>query len=145
MPSQITADRIALQDVMLNYAAGVDDRDYDQYQSCFTDDLEVLGFGSETFNSKAQWLQYVWSALESYSSTQHMLGPQLTRIEGDIAYTRNDLQALHYFKEGENERFTLWATYVTDMRRIGHGWRIFRHRLVVRGSELIPRSAEQRG
>ena len=137
MSSQMIADRIALQDVMLNYAAGVDDRDYDLYQSCFTDDVEVLDFGTETYSGKAEWLEYVWSALEKYSSSQHMLGPQLARIEGDLAFTRNDLQALHFFKEGENERFLLWATYLTDMRRIGHGWRIFRHRLVTRGSKLI--------
>ena len=139
MSSQMIADRIALQDVMLNYAAGVDDRDYDLYQSCFTDDVEVLDFGTETYSGKAEWLEYVWSALEKYSSSQHMLGPQLARIEGDLAFTRNDLQALHFFKEGENERFLLWATYLTDMRRIGHGWRIFRHRLVTRGSKLIAR------
>ena len=29
------ADRIALQDVMLKYAAGVDERDFDLYASCF--------------------------------------------------------------------------------------------------------------
>jgi 3-phenylpropionate/cinnamic acid dioxygenase small subunit len=126
---------------MLNYAAGVDDRDYELYQSCFTEDLEVLGFGEHSYKNKAEWLAFVWSELEKYSSTQHMLGPQLARIEGDIAYTRNDLQALHYFREGEYERFILWATYFTDMRRIGHGWRIFRHRLEIRGSELIPAKA----
>jgi 3-phenylpropionate/cinnamic acid dioxygenase small subunit len=141
MSNNILADRIALQDVMLKYAAGVDDRDYELYQSCFTDDLEVLGFGEHNYKDKAAWLEFVWSELEKYSSTQHMLGPQLARIEGDTAYTRTDLQALHYFREGENERFILWATYVTDMRRIGHGWRIFRHRLEVRGSELMPRKS----
>ena len=139
MSAQIVADRIALQDVMLKYAAGVDDRDHELYASCFTDDLEVLDFGPDTFNSKADWLEFVWAALESYTSTQHMLGPQLARIEGDIAHTRTDLQAAHWFGEGENERFILWATYVTDMRRTEHGWQIFRHRLVPRGSEIIPR------
>jgi ketosteroid isomerase-like protein len=139
MSNQLVADRIALQDVMLRYAAGVDDRDYELYASCFTDDLEVLDFGNETYTGKPAWLEYVWSALEKYSSSQHMLGPQLAHIEGNVAHTRTDLQATHWFREGENERFVLWATYVTDMRRIGHDWRIFRHRLVPRGSEIIPR------
>ena len=31
------ADRIALQDVMLKYAAGVDERDFDLYAHCRTD------------------------------------------------------------------------------------------------------------
>jgi 3-phenylpropionate/cinnamic acid dioxygenase small subunit len=138
MPNKISvADRIALQDVMLRYAAGVDDRDYELYQSCFDDNLQVLDFGPEPYESKAAWLEYVWSALEKYSSSQHMLGPQLATIDGDMAYTRSDVQALHYFKDGEHERFILWATYFTDMRRCGSDWRIVKHRLVTRGTELI--------
>ncbi len=140
MPNNLIADRIALQDVMLRYAAGVDDRDRDMYATCFTEEVEVLDFGDSPIIGKGAWVDYVFNALDKYSSSQHMLGPQLARIEGDIAYTRNDLQALHYFKpEYEHDRFLLWATYVTDMRRIGHGWRIFRHRLVTRGSQLVPR------
>tara|TARA_R110002072_G_scaffold159899_1_gene310968 strand:- start:185 stop:601 length:417 start_codon:yes stop_codon:yes gene_type:complete len=131
------ADRIALQDLMLRYAAGVDDRDHDMYQSCFDDTVEVLDFGPEPFKGKAVWLDYVWAALEQYSSTQHMLGPQLATIDGDTAHTRSDVQALHYFKQGEHQRFILWATYFTDMRRFGSDWRIVKHRLVVRGTEQI--------
>lgn len=136
MSNQYLSDRTALQDVMLRYAAGVDDLDYEMYQSCFTEDVEVLDFGAETVQGRDAWMEYVWAALEKYSSTQHMLGPQLATIDGDIAHTRNDLQALHYFKEGEHDTFVLWATYVTDMRRVGDEWKIFRHRLVTRGSEL---------
>lgn len=136
MSSQTIADRIALQDLMLSYAAGVDDRDYELYSGCFTEDLEVLDFGSQPYHGKTAWLDYVWSALEKYSSSQHMLGPQLAVIDGDIAHTRNDVQALHYFKEAEHQRFILWATYITDMRRVNDQWRIFRHRLVTRGTQL---------
>ena len=138
MSSQIpVAERIALQDVMLRYAAGVDDRDYDLYQACFANNVEVLDFGEHPFTGKAAWLEFVWAALEQYSSTQHMLGPQLARIEGDMAFTRSDVQALHYFKDGDHQSFTLWATYFTDMRRIGHDWRIVKHRLVTRGTLLV--------
>jgi hypothetical protein len=42
---QYLADRIALQDVMLKYAAGVDERDFDLYASCFMDNVEILDFG----------------------------------------------------------------------------------------------------
>jgi ketosteroid isomerase-like protein len=139
MTNKYLTDRVALQDVMLSYAAGVDDRNYELYASCFCDDLEVFNFGPEPYHGKAAWLEYVWSALEKYNSSQHMLGPQLATIEGDIAHTRNDLQALHYFKEGEHDRFILWATYLTDMKRVDGEWKIFRHELVTRGTELISR------
>ena len=39
--SDHVADRIALQDVMLRYAAGVDERDFDLYSSCFIEDVEI--------------------------------------------------------------------------------------------------------
>ena len=137
MNDQFLADRIALQDVMLNYAAGVDDRNLEQYRACFSEDVEVIGFGSETFRGVETWVDYVWNALEKYSASQHMLGPQLAVIDGDTAHTRNDLQALHYFRPGaEHQRFILWATYITDMRRENGEWKIFRHELVTRGSQL---------
>ena len=86
MSDQLIADRIALQDVMLRYAAGVDERDYDLYRSCFADDVEVLDFGSEPVHGGDAWLAYVKKALERYNATQHMLGPQLATVDGDTAH-----------------------------------------------------------
>lgn len=136
MSDQLTADRIALQDVMLRYAAGVDERDFDMYRSCFADDVEVLGFGDETFNGVDAWVDYVKTALERFGPTQHMLGPQLATVDGDTAHARTDVQALHYLKEPEGATLTLWATYESDMRRTNGAWKIYRHRLVSRGTRV---------
>jgi hypothetical protein len=78
-------------------------------------------------------VSYVWSALERYSATQHLLGPQFATIEGDKAQTRSDVQATH-FLAGDSGRFTLWATYITTMRRIDDRWQINRHELVICGT-----------
>lgn len=134
MSDQWAADRIALQDVMLRYAAGVDERDFDMYRSCFADDVEVLGFGAETVHGGDAWLAYVKNALERFGPTQHMLGPQLATVDGDKAHCRTDVQALHYLKEPEGQTLTLWATYETDMQRINGEWKIKKHRLVSRGT-----------
>ncbi|ARN75712.1 nuclear transport factor 2 family protein [Oceanicoccus sagamiensis] len=128
-------DRTALQDLMLRYAAGVDERDYDLYASCFAEQLEVVGFGEKSFNSKEAWLDYVWTALKGYGETQHMLGPQLATIEGDTAQTRNDVQAFHSLLDQEAQHFILWATYKTEMKKFGGAWKITRHELVVRGTQ----------
>ncbi|MCZ6888551.1 MAG: nuclear transport factor 2 family protein [Gammaproteobacteria bacterium] len=129
------ADRIALQDVMLNYAAGIDERDFELYRSCFADAVEVLGFGPTPIHGVDVWLDFVKNALDRFGSTQHMLGPQLATVDGDTAHTRSDLQALHVLKEPEGETYILWATYETDMARIDGAWKITRHRLVSRGSK----------
>ena len=92
------SDRQALQDVMLRYTAGVDDRDFDLYRSCFADDVEVIGMGPEPIHGADAWLEFVKVALKQYGPTQHMLGPQLATIDGDTAETRNDVQALHTLK-----------------------------------------------
>ena len=138
MSDQVTADRIACQDVMLRYASGVDDRDMERYRSCFADDVEVVGFGDSTVNGGDAWTDYVKKALEAYGPTQHMLGPQLATIDGDDAHCRTDVQALHYLKDNEGATLTLWATYVTDMRRIDGEWKIVRHQLVPRGTKVEP-------
>ena len=136
MAQDLALDRIALQDVMLSYAAGVDERDFDLYRSCFADDVEVFGFGDEVVHGAEAWLAYVKNALERFGPTQHMLGPQLATVDGDNAHCRTDVQALHYLKEPEGSTLTLWATYKSDMRRIDGRWRIVRHELVSRGTKI---------
>ena len=133
-----TADRIAVQDVMLRYAAGVDDRDMDLYRSCFADDVEVVGFGTEVYHGAEAWTAYVTKALEAYGPTQHMLAPMLATIDGDSADARTDVQALHYLKEPEGGTLTLWATYRSQMRRMDGQWKITRHELVSRGTKIEP-------
>lgn len=129
-------DRIALQDVMLRYAAGVDDRDLDLYQSCFAEDCEIVGFGDSTVNGAGPWRAYVEKALSKYGATQHMLGPQLATINGDSADCRTDVQALHYLLEPQGATLTLWATYRTRMKKIEGEWKIARHELISRGTKV---------
>lgn len=127
-------DRLALQDVMLRYAAAVDDRDYEAYRALFTDDVEVVGMGSETITGLDNWYEWWREALSRYGNTQHMLGPILVNIDGDRAETRSDVQAWHALKDQPEKTVTLWATYKTNMVRVDNGWKIDRHELVVRGS-----------
>lgn len=133
---QYVADRIALMDVMLNYAKGVDERDLDLYRAQFADDVEVVGFGANAFHGGDEWTAYVKQALSAYGPTQHMLGPQLATVSGDTAHCRTDVQALHYLKDKPDTTLTLWATYVTDMQRIDGKWKIKRHQLVSRGTRV---------
>lgn len=130
------ADRQACQDVMSSYAKGVDERDFDLYRSCFMDDVEIVGFGENTVHGGDAWTEYVIGALDAYSATQHMLGPQLATIMGDEADCRTDVQAWHLMKDPGNKTLTLWATYVTRMQRTPQGWKIKRHELVSRATSL---------
>jgi 3-phenylpropionate/cinnamic acid dioxygenase small subunit len=133
-----SGDRQALQDVMLSYAAAVDDRDMARYRACFADDAEIVGFGETTVTGADNWTASVASQLEAFSATQHLMSPQLATVSGDQASARTDVQALHVLKDTDGAVFTLWATYLTDFVRTGEGWKIARHELVVRGTQQTP-------
>lgn len=129
-----TDDRRQLQDLMLTYAAAVDDRDMSRYRACFADDVEIVGFGESTITGADTWVTSVESQLEAFSATQHLMSPQLAIVSGDTASARTDVQALHVLKDSANALFTLWATYLTNFVRTSDGWKITRHELEIRGS-----------
>ena len=128
-------DRRQLQDVMLSYAAAVDDRDMARYRACFVEEAEIVGFGEETVTGADAWTTSVEIQLAAFSSTQHLMSPQLASITGDTASARTDVQALHVLKDSNGAMFTLWATYLTDFVRKDDGWKISRHELVIRGTQ----------
>lgn len=137
MPKEELEDRIALQDLLPKYAAAVDDRNLTLYRSCFCEDVEVINFGTQTYQGLEDWIGYVWTALEKYSASQHMLGPPLITVEGDQARLRTDVQALHVYKDkSEATTATLWATYETDARRVDGTWKICKHRLIVKNTKV---------
>ncbi len=136
MSNQYAEDRIALMDVMLRYAKGVDERDMDLYRSCFADDVEVFDFTPEPIKGADAWRDHVVGALEQFGATQHMMAPQLATVDGDTANCRTDVQALHYMKDAPDTTLTLWATYETKMVRISGEWKIKTHRLVPRGTRI---------
>ncbi len=123
-------DRLAIQDVMLKYAAGVDERNRELYGQCFCEDVEVVNFGSTTINGKSAWVAYVWDALSDYQSTQHLLSPVLADIDHDTATAHCNVQASHVLTGGG--RLTLLARYQSQLRREQGVWRISRHELIVR-------------
>lgn len=128
-------DRRQIQDVMLSYAAAVDDRDMARYRACFADDVEIVGFGEAIVKGGDTWTASVESQLAAFSATQHLMSPQLATVSGDTASARTDVQALHVLKDTDGATFILWATYLTDFNRTPDGWRITRHELVIRHTQ----------
>jgi hypothetical protein len=106
-----------------------------RYRACFTDDVEIVGFGETTITGADTWTASVASQLEAFSATQHLMSPQLATVSGDTASARTDVQALHVIKDGDGAMFTLWATYLTNFLRTDKGWKIARHELIIRGTQ----------
>jgi hypothetical protein len=129
MPDPI-ADRLAIQDVMSRYAAGVDTRDRDLYASCFAEGVVCSGFGEgEVIRGREAWVAWVWRALERFGRTQHLMSNQLVTLRGDEATMTTYVQAMHVLASDPNSTLTLWATYHDELVRDGDAWRITDHRL----------------
>ena len=129
-------DRHAIQDVIVTYAASVDDRNFDAYRACFADDVVLEGFAGEPVHGLETWMKFVEEALASYRATQHMLGVPKIEIDGDAASMRTDVQATHFPSDPEAKTLVLWATYETKLARSTRGWQIQHHRLVSRGHKF---------
>jgi 3-phenylpropionate/cinnamic acid dioxygenase small subunit len=133
-----TDDRHRIQDLMLAYAAAVDDNDMAAYRECFDDNVEIVGFGESVIHGADQWVASVSNQLDAFTATQHLLSPPLATVAGDRASARTDVQALHFLKTPAGGTFTLWATYLTDFIQTQNTWKIARHELLVRGTHQHP-------
>mmetsp|Transcript_34682 Transcript_34682/g.38716 ORF Transcript_34682/g.38716 Transcript_34682/m.38716 type:complete len:323 (+) Transcript_34682:360-1328(+) len=129
------SDRIAMQDLMANYAAGLDTKDRKRFGNVFAEDVEASFPLSPDgpLKGREAWLDFIWPVINRFSATQHMIGSHtVTKIDGDTAETRNSVQAVHFFADNDL-RYTIWATYHTTMRRVKSvngtsSWQISKYR-----------------
>ena len=96
----------------------------------------LSGLATESLEGADQWVTDVIGKLEAFGATQHMLGPVYAEVTGDHADVRTDVQALHYMANDPDTTLTLWATYVTEMKRIDGAWKISRHELIRRRAHV---------
>lgn len=142
-------DRARISDVVLNYATGIDRRDWALYRSIFAAEVE---FDFETWSGEPsriwtadEWLASVRATLAPFDATSHMLTNHVITLDGDEATLVAHMVALHYF-EGDVQE--LGGFYTHRLRRDGDGWKIFRCRLVItweRGSRTLFQRARERG
>lgn len=129
-------DRLEAADVIIRYAACIDERDFERYPSCFRDDVAFHGFASEPIRGIEAWVSFVERAIEPFTGTQHLLGPPAVTLDGDVAELRTDLQAKHFFREPAGRILTLWGTYHSSLTREDGAWRMRRHELVTRATRI---------
>lgn len=122
-------DRLAIGDVIIRYADSIDQCDYDRYCTCFTDDVEVVGFSAGSIKGLAEYREWVSAARNKYGRTQHLIGNIQVSVDGDRGKLRSYVQATHELPSDPDHLFVLWAAYVDDMVRTKDGWKIARHEL----------------
>lgn len=126
-PKQIS-DRIEIDDLLTRYATGVDRRDWDLWESCFTPDarIDYSAFGGIAGDVKQvrAWLE---KTMAMFPMSQHMVINREVHIEGDTARCRSGFYNPMTWptREGEPPRLSIDGGYYCDVLvRTSDGWRI---------------------
>lgn len=121
-------DRAEILDVLMNYAIGIDRREWETYHSVFAEHVEI-DFSSWSGRPPAtvavdEWVAGVRSALSGFDGTQHVLTNPVVDVTGDQANVTLYMNAHHYLNiEGEHNLHSIGGYYVHRMIRNATGWR----------------------
>ncbi len=119
------SDRMEIDDLLTRYATGLDQRDWDLWQSCFTSDALIDYTASGGIRGRLpevrSWLE---SVMPMFRAFQHLVTNREVSIDGDVATSRaaffNPMvvggEAASLFFEG--------GYYCDRLVRTDQGWRI---------------------
>ena len=97
------------------------------YRRIYTDDVDIrtANTGDEPLVAKGPdaWADVCRSALNDYTGTQHLIGTQLTEVNGDEAQIESYLNAWH--KNPDLTVYYFLDTYISKTRRTPDGWKIY--------------------
>jgi hypothetical protein len=125
-------DRLAIGDVVHQYATAVDTRDWPLFRACFTDRPE---FDLSSWNGVPAaripadvWVEGVCAGLSGFDATQHVSANHVVDQSGDQAHCTSHMQARHVI---DGECYTLGGHYDNEVLRTDAGWCIDRCRLTI--------------
>ncbi len=119
-----------LQQLLVEYAAACDDRDWNRYRAVFTQDAWIdytAAYGrAGRVDELAPWMSRIMDPAV-LPSTQHMLANLQADVRGDAATGR-----VYYFnpdvivEQGERRALINGGVYRFEARRTPDGWRLSR-------------------
>jgi hypothetical protein len=122
------SDRIEIDDLLTRYATGVDRRDWDLWETCFTDDAEIdyTAFGGIQGGVKEvrAWLE---KTIPMFPMSQHMVINREVVLDGDRATARSGFYNPMSLPGGDGEADLLWLLggyYCDTLVRKPDGWKI---------------------
>ena len=134
--AEIVADKHEIETLQRLYAKATDklgmkDADIREegrqiYNRIFTPDAKVRTRNTDNdfeADSPDGWAGVAAEALSQYVGTQHLIGTQLTDVDGDEGQMESYLNAWHKFPDGVVYYFL--GTYISKVRRDDDGWKIY--------------------
>jgi hypothetical protein len=128
-PSAALLDRLALQQLCVDYANAIDERAWDRLDQVFVPDARIdyraMGGIEGAYPSIKAWLP---EALAHFPRYMHFVGNMDFAIDGDAARGRiaciNPMVLPQAQGQGGEETMILGLWYVDRYRRTAAGWRI---------------------
>ena len=127
MSPQELADRLEIDDLLTRYATGVDRKEWDLWESCFTEDARIdytaLGGPEHGVREMRKWLE---ETMAGFPMTQHLVTNREVRIEGDTATARSGFYNPMAVPSGDgaHKLFFCGGWYHDQLVRTREGWRI---------------------
>ena len=127
---QEISDRIEIDDLLTRYATGVDRRDWDLWETCFTQDafIDYSAFGGTKGGVKEvrAWLE---KTLAMFPMSQHMVINKEVLLDGDRANARSGFYNPMNLPagKGDGDPTLLWfdgGYYCDKLVRTEDGWKI---------------------
>ena len=122
----ILRDRMAVSDVVLQFARSLDIKDWEACRRCFTDEIETdysdlrgeppARVTADDFVAKRR------AALQ-HLKTLHLSTNHLVMVEGERA-TCISTAVIHRLRPGDGERFDTYCAYTHTLVRTAAGWKI---------------------
>ncbi len=115
-------DRVAIRELLLRYARGVDARDLALVASCFTPD--AIYRGTLATGTVSDALAALPGAMRRYTATRHAITAHSVQVDGDVAQSDAECTAQHWRADGGCR--TVAVRYRDQLARGADGWRIVR-------------------
>lgn len=136
----MTADTLAIMDVLARYARGIDRCDLATLNGVWAEGA-TADFGNGSGDARA-WSAATVEALRGMLRTQHMLGQMLIEIDGDSASAETYCQAYHEVETPDGRiEMVVGGRYLDALARTSHGWRITHRGYVMDWNRNMPSTA----
>ena len=127
MTLQEIADRMEINNLLIDYCTAVDARDFDAFDAIFTSDafIDYTALGGPS-GTRAEIKEYLGRVMPNFPASQHLIANSRVWIDGDTARARtmcHNPMVVPLPDEGTQVAFYgLW--YVDQLLRTAEGWRI---------------------
>src|SRR6266498_5134300 len=119
------SDRLAIQDLLVDYCHSIDSQNWDALDDVFTPDafIDYSAFGGSTGDLPST-KEFLAKVMPSFASFQHMVATSKVTIDGDTATGRTICHNPMVMENGDVFWCGLW--YIDTFVRTPAGWRIQR-------------------